>query len=209
MNTTTSANQNHTSNMIEITAQLPGIADTKNMENTTTTSNIMQKVLAYTAFAAYVTLACVNPMWVAIWTIAFFISVPFFTEVVNTIFPVDGDYLYRSPSPRMSDYYEAFSVIPDVEDHTPEVPEVTDTPSDLWENGYVPVMIDDTDEQALFAEVDYQLCLPMARETVRVIDYSEYTYRELQAMVKAARVRTSDIKLNAKKAALIEYLQSV
>ena len=201
-------NATHTSNAIEITAQSTNIGDTKDMVNTTTT-HIMQKVIAYSLFAAYVTLAFYNPVWLAIWTIAFFIIVPFYTNVVNTLLPIDGDYLYKAPSPRMSDYYEAFSVIPDDEDHTPAVSEVTVDRSDLWDSEYIPTMIDELDLDGAFASVDYQLCLPMACESVRVIDYSEYTYKQLQAMVKEARVRKSDIKLNSKKSVLIAYLQTV
>ena len=45
-------------------------------------------------------------------------------------------------------------------------------------------------------------------ETVTLIDYSVLSYKELQAICKKQRKSTKDIKLNSKKAVLIEWLVS-
>lgn len=53
------------------------------------------------------------------------------------------------------------------------------------------------------------LALPAAQEDVThaiFIDYAAMTYKELQQLCKAQRKSKSDIKLNAKKSVLIEWL---
>lgn len=152
------------------------------------------KVLAYAAFVAYIAAVYVNPMWIAIWTIAALIALPVLTQIVNDVFPIEP--VYVTPAPRMFDYYEAFSVEPE------EVEE--EQHSDVWGLDV------DTCEFAcpITVVAPVQLLLPATVETVKVIDFTTFTYKELQAMVKALRRNVKDIKLTAKKQVLIEYLKA-
>lgn len=166
------------------------------------------KVIAYAAFSAYCYAAYVSPIYTAIFTIAAFIAIPFFTEVVNTLLPVDGDYFYKSPAPSMKDYFDAFAPIEDE-----EVDEV-EQPSDVWDEYPTACELACTiTSQYKYA---YQLCLPAGNdidisieeltEQVTVISYESYNYRELQQLVKQLRGNDKSIRLTSKKQVLLDWL---
>ncbi len=48
----------------------------------------MTKVLSYVLLTLYIGAACTNPILTTIYTLAALIAIPFFTEVVNVLFPV-------------------------------------------------------------------------------------------------------------------------
>ena len=151
------------------------------------------KAISYTLLVAYIAAACYTPVWVLLWTVAFFIAVPFFTEVVNTLLPVDGDYLYKSPAPRMSDYYDAFSVEPEeltvnealsFEHALLDQLEEDTTPCDVWGVDVTACELACTITSQY--NYNYQLCLPTSNdidisideltiEPVVVIDYTSYS----------------------------------
>lgn len=79
------------------------------------------------------------------------------------------------------------------------------TPTDIWHTT-------EPTSCELCCPVEFALqpvkLLAPAQDNFVLVDYTIFTYRELQAKCKALRTKKNNIKLTAKKAILIKWLQS-
>ncbi len=152
------------------------------------------KSIAYITLAAFVTVAYINPTIAGVLAVTMLVALHLIQQVINF-----NDIISQVPHASMQDYYQAFSVEPEVIESVVE----TDEP-DVWG------LEIDRCELACPVQITapVQLLLEPATETVKVIDFNTFTYKELQAMVKAVRSNVKDIKLNSTKAKLIEYLKA-
>ena len=183
-------------NAIEITANGIELGHTSNMNNG---ANTMNRVIGYTSLTAYIAISLTDPVIGAAIALVAFLA----------IYMIDMSIRENTQRAIALQSLRTWSESLRDENRTEVVPEITVDDSDLWENVIVEeITVVETDTMIELPK--YQLCLPSAMiEEVEVIDYTTMTYAEIKAIVKATRKNVKDIKLNAKKADMIAWLQTV
>lgn len=151
------------------------------------------KVIAYISLAAFVTGAYINPTLAGMIAMLLIVVLHMIQQVINF-----NSMVSEVPHASMSDYYDALAPI----DENAIEQEETE---DIWHGDSTTCPLACTITSQYNYEYQLRLTAGVDVEPATLVNYSTYSYRELQAEVKALRTDKS-IKLTSKKAVLLEWL---